>query len=263
MNKEQFWKIIDRARSKADTADSCSMRSSLYRELIRLTQDEMLEFDCIWRCYRNLADSPLLFEAAWIINGGSSDDRFTDFKNWLILQGQEVYSKAIANPDCFAGISIPFDNTEWENCGNVSSYAYAGQLLHGYFEDEGISDKLRRKYPDLLKTDDALDEQIMQALFPSAHEKEQNFDRYLLAHEICHYVRESGLEYSYDTFYQECAPSKAEWDNLKKSLAADIPKQEVEFSSVNLPELLPHLSRKRQEWDAAHSTRNRYTGRER
>lgn len=257
MSKEQFWKIIDRVRSKADISDSCSMRDQLYRELIRLTQDEMLGFDCIWQCYRNLADSPLLFGAACIINGGSSDDRFADFKNWLILQGQEVYSKAVANPDSLANTAIPFDDTEWENSGNVPSYAYAGQLLHGYFEDEGISDKLRRKYPDLLKTDGALDEPIMQALFPPAHEKEQGFDRYLLAHEIRHYIRESGLEYSYDTFYQECAPDKAAWGSLQKSLATDIQKQEVKLSSANLPELLPNLSHKRKEWDVAHSTRNR------
>lgn len=263
MNKEQFWETIDRVRSKADIADSCSMRNQLYRELVRVTQDEMLGFDCIWQCYRNLADSPLLFGAACIINGGSSDDRFADFKNWLILQGQEVYSKAVANPDNLANTAIPFGDTEWENCGNVPSHVYAGQLLYSYFEDEGISDKLCRKYPDLLKTDGTLGEQIMQALFPPAHEKEQDFDRYLLAHEIRHYIRESGLVYSYDTFYQECALDKAAWGSLRKSLAADFPKPEVKFPSANLSELLPNLSRKRQERDAAHSTRKQNVGRER
>lgn len=263
MNKEQFWKIIDRVRSKADTANSCSMRNQLYRELIRLTQDEMLGFDCIWRCYREIADSPLLFGAACIINGGSSDDRFADFKNWLILQGRDVYAAAVANPDSLASIAIPFDDTEWENCGNVPSHVYAGQLLHSYFEDEDIADKQRRKYPELLRDEGTLDEQIMQALFPPAHEKEQDFDLYLLAHEIRHYIRESGLEYSYETFYQECAPGKAAWGSLQKSLAADMPKSEVKLSSANLPELLPNLSRKRQELDAARSTRNRNTGWER
>lgn len=263
MNRDKFWTVIDRVRSKADTADSCSMRNSLYRELIRLTQDEMLGFDCIWQCYRNLADSPLLFGAACIINGGSSDDRFADFKNWLILQGQEVYSKAVANPDSLASIAIPFDDAEWENCGNVPSCACAGQLLHGYFEDEGIADKLRRKYPDLLKTEGALDEQIMSALFPPAREQEQDFDRYLLAHEVRHYVRESNLENSYDVFYQECAPNKAEWTALRKSLVAKIPKQEVKLSSANLSELLPNLSRKWKKWDLAHPAKSCRTDRER
>ena len=82
-----------------------------------------------------------------IINDGSSDDRFTDFRNWLIMQGYDAYRQALIDPDNLATLNIPFRDTEWMGCGNVAWYAYAGQKLHTYFEKEGIAAKLFRKYP--------------------------------------------------------------------------------------------------------------------
>ena len=55
-----------------------------------------------------------------------SDDRFTDFRNWLIMQGYDAYRQALIDPDNLAALNIPFRDTEWMGCGNVAWYAYAG-----------------------------------------------------------------------------------------------------------------------------------------
>lgn len=84
MTKDKFWSIIDRVRAKADMQDEESVKKLLYTELIQLPQDELLGFDCAWQSYRHKANFPKMVAAACIINDGSSDDRFTDFRNWLM-----------------------------------------------------------------------------------------------------------------------------------------------------------------------------------
>ena len=130
MTWEKFWSIIDRVRAQADMQDEASVNQFLYTELIKLPQDELLGFDCVWQSYRNKANFPKMVAAACIINDGSSDDRFTDFRNWLIMQGYDAYRQALIDPDNLAALNIPFRDTEWMGCGNVAWYAYAGQKLH-------------------------------------------------------------------------------------------------------------------------------------
>ena len=72
---------------KADMQDEASVKQFLYTELIKLPQDELLGFDCAWQATAIKPTFPKMVAAACIINDGSSDDRFTDFRNWLIMQG--------------------------------------------------------------------------------------------------------------------------------------------------------------------------------
>jgi hypothetical protein len=48
-----------------------------------------------------------LWGAAYLINGGCSDDGFDYFRRWLILQGHKVFQAAIANPDSLADVVDP------------------------------------------------------------------------------------------------------------------------------------------------------------
>lgn len=43
-----------------------------------------------------------LWGAAYVINGGCSDDCFEYFRGWLVLQGRETFERALANPDSLA-----------------------------------------------------------------------------------------------------------------------------------------------------------------
>ena len=134
MTWEKFWSIIDRVRAQADMQDEASVNQFLYTELINLPQDELLGFDCAWQSYRNKANFPKMVAAACIINDGSSDDRFTDFRNWLIMQGYDAYRQAMIDPDNLAALNIPFRDTEWMGCGNVAWYAYS-TILQPFRQD--------------------------------------------------------------------------------------------------------------------------------
>lgn len=151
MTKDKFWEVIDNARAIAPALEGEPLRESLYKQLLKLSPDELVGFDCAWQEYRRIANSPQLIAAACIINGGTSDDRFDYFKNWLILQGQYVFRQALKDPDALAEFKIPFNDTEWEDCGYLTSLAFVGRALPSYFAQEGIAKELRRKYPALLQ----------------------------------------------------------------------------------------------------------------
>jgi hypothetical protein len=45
-----------------------------------------------------------LWAAAYLINGGCSDDGFDYFRGWLIVQGREVFERIVADPDALADL---------------------------------------------------------------------------------------------------------------------------------------------------------------
>lgn len=266
MTLDEFWAVIDRANAEADRFDSTSVRNNLYRQLIKLTPQKMLGFDCIWQEYRSLTKSPMLYGAAAIINGGVSDDRFDYFKNWLILQGRDVYHKAVADPDTLADIPIPFEDAEWEDCGYVAGHAYDGQQFRIYLETSGAEKELNRKYPDILnRMPNSLDEWVMWTLFlaPSEENKENNFDIYMFSLEMEHYLKVSGLEYIYDKFYQENIPNKCAWARLRGKILAELPRQPQDFAKLDITTSFPKLWQKRQRWEQKIAPPNRYRGEER
>ena len=263
MTWEKFWSIIDRVRAKADMQDEASVKQFLYTELIKLPQDELLGFDCAWQSYRNKANFPKMVAAACIINDGSSDDRFTDFRNWLIMQGYDAYRQALIDPDNLAALNIPFRDTEWMGCGNVAWYAYAGQKLRAYFEKAGIAAELHRKYPTLLKLPDDLHQAIMQEQLAPCRAPETEWERQMLRTEVKHYIEVSDLAYSYNKFYAQNMPDKVAWETLQSDLFANLPQIKAERMPQDFSAVLPKLWRKRQAWDAERTKRPPYRGEER
>ncbi len=49
----------------------------------------------------NLID---LWGAAYLVNGGCSDDGFHDFRAWLVGRGRHVYESALKNPDTLVDV---------------------------------------------------------------------------------------------------------------------------------------------------------------
>ncbi len=46
-----------------------------------------------------------LWAAAYVINGGCSDDGFDYFRGWLMLQGREAFGQAVADPDSLSDLA--------------------------------------------------------------------------------------------------------------------------------------------------------------
>src|SRR5215813_640854 len=103
MDVDTFWSLIENAH-EASGGDTGKQAELLTQVLSQFSEQELIEFDRIvyemmWRSYQ--AD---LWEAAWVIGCGCSDDGFFDFRGWLIAQGKHVFEEAIRDPETVAEV---------------------------------------------------------------------------------------------------------------------------------------------------------------
>ncbi|MCL3860988.1 DUF4240 domain-containing protein [Actinotalea sp. K2] len=105
MDKTDVWELVEQARSQVVDADDVDAVAQRMAELLATHQpDQIAAFD---RPLSDLvAESYLapLWAAAYVINGGASDDGFDYFRGWLIGQGRGVYERALADPDSLADV---------------------------------------------------------------------------------------------------------------------------------------------------------------
>jgi len=107
MDKQQFWQLIEEARSKASDPDdgeevarrTASTLAGQPPEEIAAAQQVL--WDLMADSYRNP-----LWAAAYVINGGCSDDGFDYFRGWLITQGRQVFEQVVADPDALAELPV-------------------------------------------------------------------------------------------------------------------------------------------------------------
>ncbi len=111
MTLDEFWEHI--AKSNREEPDAHAER--IEERLVKLKPDEVLDFIHWWETMSREAYGWNLWGAAYLINGGCSDDGFHYFCNWLILKGRDVFQAALTNPDTFADVVEPDDGElEWD-----------------------------------------------------------------------------------------------------------------------------------------------------
>ena len=103
MTQKEFWEHIEKSRRK----DPYAHADRLVARLAKRPPADVLAFDRLWLVFRNRAYSWNMWGAAYLINGGCSDDGFIDFRSWLILRGRAVYTAALKNPDSLAAVVDP------------------------------------------------------------------------------------------------------------------------------------------------------------
>ena len=170
MPADKFWQIVDRA---AESDHDPDVHVNALRAALReLTLEEIISFEVAFRRYLNEAYTWDLWGAAYVINGGCSDDGFEYFRRWLVSRGRQVYDAALADPDSLAQQAVrtgPWNVWEFEEIyyvtmevfnekggeGDVPDHSEpeAGATLTGrepsrepFPEDE---DHLARRYPKL------------------------------------------------------------------------------------------------------------------
>jgi predicted DNA-binding WGR domain protein len=122
MTKQEFWALIDQSRRA--TEDIEEQIDRLRNLLGQLTADEILAFDRHFQEALQAAYRWELWAAAYIINGGCSDDGFDYFLGWLIAQGQRYFEASLADPNN-AGTKVePGDYVECEEIWYVAAEAY-------------------------------------------------------------------------------------------------------------------------------------------
>ncbi|MGW1060034.1 DUF4240 domain-containing protein [Micromonospora rubida] len=103
MRTDDFWQLIDAARAggggAAGPVAARAVALLAERDAADIVGYAQHQRRVMAASYR--AD---LWGAAYLINGGASDDGFEYFRGWLITQGREVFARAVADPDSLAAL---------------------------------------------------------------------------------------------------------------------------------------------------------------
>jgi hypothetical protein len=118
VDRRDLWDLLERAGARAG-ADAVVVAGRAAELLAALPPPRIVAaaqplWDLMAESYQGD-----LWGAAYLINGGASDDGFDYFRGWLIAQGPEVFSRAVADPDALA------------EEGAVQAAAAAGEDLWG------------------------------------------------------------------------------------------------------------------------------------
>ncbi|MBF6640839.1 DUF4240 domain-containing protein [Flavobacterium sp. J49] len=122
MVAEEFWRIIEMSKSKS-LGDYDKQQTELKKELQKLSAKEVLEFDNRFRTLRGEIYDWDFWAAAYIINGGCSDDCFSDFRGWLIGQGKTIYENAVNNIETLSNLTETNDG-DWEGLSYIATEVY-------------------------------------------------------------------------------------------------------------------------------------------
>jgi len=106
MNEDIFWQLI--ADSKQPSGgDSDAQVAALRERLQSLPESEIVEFDSLLHVQLDRSYHRDLWAAAYVINGGCSDDGFDYFRAWLIAQGRELFERALQDPESLVEVAEP------------------------------------------------------------------------------------------------------------------------------------------------------------
>jgi hypothetical protein len=147
MEEKRFWDII--AAGCNPEGDVDDWHEGLVAELVKLSPEEILLFDCLFDERTDAAYSHDLWGAAYFINGGASDDGFYYFRCWLVGMGKKVYDAALKDPDSLA--DVVRDDEEYEaEIYSVGMTAWRKLGLTDDAYDKAIANLRRgRKHPKL------------------------------------------------------------------------------------------------------------------
>ncbi|MEY9938099.1 DUF4240 domain-containing protein [Streptacidiphilus sp. MAP5-3] len=101
-SREAWWQLIEEARAWVAGAGVEEVAGAATRLLADRGVGEIVAAQReLWSLMAESYRSPL-WAAAYLINGGCSDDGFDYFRGWLILQGREMFERVVAEPDTLA-----------------------------------------------------------------------------------------------------------------------------------------------------------------
>lgn len=159
MNADQFWGIITISKANS-SGDYEKQQTELEKELLKLTAIEILEFDNKFRTLRGDVYNWNFWAAAYIINGGCSDDCFSYFRGWLIGQGKSIFENAVLNIETLSELKETNDG-DWEGLSYIPTDVYekktGNYMPNGIRENFEITgeewneegDDLKNKFPKL------------------------------------------------------------------------------------------------------------------
>jgi len=169
LSRDSFWNIID--HSAAFEADPDAQLVDLRATLSRLSPSQVADFERMFDETLRQSYSWDLWGAAYVANGGASDDGFEYFRCWLISKGRKVFDKVSANPDSLADLlaagegagDLEFEDfayvarevwatktkRDWSDLPVVANMAHDDKPSGVPFSEDAA--ELARRYPKLWK----------------------------------------------------------------------------------------------------------------
>jgi predicted DNA-binding WGR domain protein len=164
----EFWNLIERTKRKA-FRDVEEQAEALIEILSERPPEDIIEFYRIFEYFHALSYRSDLWGAAYIIQGGCSDDMFDYFRAWLIAQGKDVFENALENPETLTRVISVEEaeeidaecmlyvageayerktGTDWEKFLDLSGVVKFPELEFDWNEED---DSLKLKFPKLYK----------------------------------------------------------------------------------------------------------------
>ena len=151
MNIKTFWQMIDEARKKV--GDWEEMVEPLTQALEKLCEAETFQWQQIFDEYQRLSYKNKLWAAAYVINGGCSDDGFDYFRAWLTAQGKDVFMAALCDPETLADADISGGSAEFEEMMAVAAGAYLNKTGTDLDYDHFYNEMEKHPLSDTQKTE--------------------------------------------------------------------------------------------------------------
>lgn len=162
MNADEFWQIIDSVNSGSggDMDRKCEL---LGNRLTQLNEQELMDFVDHFDAADAAAYTWPLWGAAYVMNGGCSDDSFSDFRATLISHGRKIYEMALSDPESLADLDL----------SDVEDICYEGfQYVKNDVAEKVLGELPKRRVPFPDEPSGAnWDEETVNALYPSLSAK--------------------------------------------------------------------------------------------
>lgn len=128
MDRDQFWALVEATRG-----GGCEQHAGrLAARLRTLPPTEIVAFQ---RIYDELIDESYrwdLWGAAYLADGGCSDDGFDYFRGWLLGQGRATWEAALRDPDSLAVYSQLHDPAWRPGCDRLECEDLVGVAFYAY-----------------------------------------------------------------------------------------------------------------------------------
>jgi hypothetical protein len=113
MKEEEFWIIIDKSKATANGTYQVQI-GALKTILKTLDENDLVKFSNTFTALMAATYNYKLWGAAYVINGGCSDDCFDYFREYLIAHGRDKFYATIKDPEsCADWIRTEMDDN-WE-----------------------------------------------------------------------------------------------------------------------------------------------------
>ena len=122
INRDTFWTLIAEAKARCGQ-DIDASANWVEEQLLQMGPEQAQNFASVMYGYSALAYKYGLWSAASVMLDGCTDDGFTDFRNWLIAHGKDVYMAALKDPDSLADVPL-------YGGGCFESLAYIGDNVY-------------------------------------------------------------------------------------------------------------------------------------